>query len=120
MYNNKKEVVRLVNYQVSLLNQFLGTLFISFIFFLIALGVLYLYFSHRSNRIHGIILIVLGLVFTVILYGIARYLITKGELVPWWHIFKIEAFFADLGALAGVMVVIGIIMVIIIQIDRHE
>lgn len=110
----------MVDYQVSLLNQFLGTFIISFLFLIIALGVLYLLFSTKSNRIHGIIMIAIGVVLTSILYVLGKYLVHHGYIIPWWNIFKIEAFFADLGALAGVMVVVGIIMVIIIQIDRSQ
>ena len=110
----------MVDYQVSLFNQFLGTFIISFLFFIIALGVLYLYFSKPSNRMHGIIMIAIGVILTSVLYMLGKYMVNNGYVVPWWNIFKVEAFFADLGALAGVMIVVGIIMVIIIQIDRSH
>ena len=108
----------MVNYDVSLMNQFIGMFILSFIFFLIAMGFIYTYFSTRSARIHGLILVSTGVILLIILYIIGKLLIRAGKAVPWWTIFKIEGFFADLGALFGIMAVIGIIMVIIIQTDR--
>jgi hypothetical protein len=93
---------------------------LSFIFFLIVIGFLYTYFSTRSARIHGFILIATGVILIVILYIVGKILVGAGQPVPWWNIFKIEGFFADLGALFGIMAVIGIIMVIIIQTDRKS
>jgi hypothetical protein len=91
---------------------------LSFIFFIIAIGFLYTYFSTKSTRIHGVILISIGMILLVILYIVGKIWIAAGGAVPWWTIFKIEGFFADLGAFFGIMTVIGIIMVIIIQTDR--
>lgn len=108
----------MVNYDVSLINQFIGMLIISIIFFLLFFGVLFTYFSFKSTKIHGIILIGVAMILIVVLYIAGKLSLASGRTIPWWNIFKIEGFFADLGALLGIMAVLGIIMVIIIQTDR--
>jgi hypothetical protein len=107
-----------LNYQIPLLDQFIGVFILSFIIFLIVLGALYTYFSTKSARIHGIILLSIGMFLAMILFILGRFLMGQGRDVVWWNIFKIEAAFADLGALFGILAAIGLIMISIIHSEK--
>jgi hypothetical protein len=108
-----------MNYDIPLLDQFIGVFILSFIIFIIILGVLYAYFSPKSARIHGIILVFFGGLLVTVLVFIGNILLSKSERVPWWNIFKIEAFFADLGALFGILAALGLLMIVIINTETE-
>jgi uncharacterized BrkB/YihY/UPF0761 family membrane protein len=109
-----------MNWEIPLFDQFIGIFILSFISFLIILGIIYTYFATKSTRIDGIIIISIGGILTLVLFIVGEYVIEKGERIPWWNIFKIEAIFADLGALLGLMAVLCLLMIVIIQTDRKH
>jgi hypothetical protein len=107
-----------MDWEIPLWDQFIGVFILSFVIFLIILGIIYTYFATRSSRIHGYIIISIGTALAVLLFGIGKIFLDQDKNVPWWNIFKLEAIFADLGAFLGIMVVLGIIMIVIIQTDK--
>lgn len=100
---------------MTLLTIFIDILILAFIIFSFAIGLLMTYFSPAGDRQNGLILVIVGIIsgfFFCFFYWYGKDL--------WRRIPLIETFFADLGALLGLIVVISILAISLILLQEND